>query len=147
DRSTVDLTDVDNYEPSQDAPIDDDPDALRGTLWLLTDSKFKRALSDYAKKRGQRVNSVPEDEDLPSFSKEPAQKHLDGKTAFSFDANVWAERVRKTSALFRNHPELFDAGVKVSADRVTRYFVNSEGSVMRTERTIYGCHLSAAARA
>jgi predicted Zn-dependent protease len=147
DRNVVDINDVDNYEPSADAPIDDDADALRGTLWLLTDGKFKKALADYAKKRGQRVNNMPEDENLPSFSREPAAQHLDPKTPFTFDANLWSDRVRKTSALFRDHPDLFDAGVKVNADRVTRYFVNSEGTVIRSERTIFGCHLSAAARA
>src|SRR5437773_2727242 len=37
----IDLDEPEAYEPSTDAPIDDDPQALRSALWLLTDHKYK----------------------------------------------------------------------------------------------------------
>src|SRR5262249_50827972 len=58
------------WEPGTEVPLDDDADAMRGSLWLLTDQKYKRALAAYAKKRGRRATTLSEDEDLPSFSKE-----------------------------------------------------------------------------
>ena len=39
-----DLGDSDTWDPPTEAPLDDDPTALRGTLWLLTDAKYKKAL-------------------------------------------------------------------------------------------------------
>ncbi|HZS37987.1 MAG TPA: TldD/PmbA family protein, partial [Polyangia bacterium] len=145
--SAFDVGDPDGYEPPTEAPLDDDGQALRGTLWLLTDEKYKQALSAYAKKRGRRATTVVEDENLPSFSREPPARHADPPVSLAFDENALSERVRKASALFKTYPDLFDATVKITADRVTRYFVNSEGSQVIGERTIYSAHLAAATRA
>lgn len=142
-----DLGDADAWDPPTEAPLDDDPEALRGTLWLLTDAKYKKALGAYAKKRGKRATTISEDESLPSFSREPAARHVDATTPFVWDEQSLQARATRASALFKEHPDLFDGAVKVSGDRVTRWFVNSEGTAVQTERTIYAVHLSAATRA
>jgi predicted Zn-dependent protease len=142
-----DTGDADSYEPSTDAPIDDDPDALRASLWLLTDEKYKHALAAYAKKRGRRATTIVEDENLPSFSREPPARHVESTTPLVFDEAAVTARVRGTSARFKAWPELLDATVKLGADRVVRWFVNSEGAAVTTERIIYSVHLSAATRA
>ena len=36
-----DLGDADAWDPPTEAPLDDDPEALRGTLWLLTDAQVQ----------------------------------------------------------------------------------------------------------
>jgi predicted Zn-dependent protease len=55
--------------------------------------------------------------------------------------------VRRAGALFKQHPEVFDAQVKISADRVTRYLVSSEGAEVVSERVIYSAIIAGAARA
>jgi len=45
-----DLDDFDRYEPPVGAPIDDDVDVLRATLWLQTDARYKQALATLHKK-------------------------------------------------------------------------------------------------
>jgi predicted Zn-dependent protease len=142
-----DMGDNEQWDPPTDAPIDDDPQAIRATLWLLTDSKYKHALSAYAKKRGKRATTITEDENLPSFSREAPAHHIDPVTAFNWDEGTLAERSRRASALFKQFPDLFDGGVKITGDHVTRWFVNSEGTAVTTERTIYSVHLNAATRA
>ncbi len=142
-----DVGDVDTYEPNTEAPLDDNPEALRGTLWLLTDAKYKHALAAYAKKRGRRATTVVEDENLASFSRETPSRHADPVTPFHFDEPLLEARVRTASAIFKTYPDLFDASVKFGADRVTRYFVNSEGAQVVTERTIFSGHVEAATRA
>ena len=142
-----DLGDTDGWDPPTEAPLDDDPQALRGTLWLLTDAKYKHALGAYAKKRGRRATTISEDESLPSFSREPAAHHVDPTTPFVWDEPSLGARATRASALFKQYPDLFDGSVKISGDRVTRWFVNSEGTAVVTERTIYAVHLSAATRA
>ena len=145
--SAFDLSDPDAYEPETQAPLDDDPDALKATLWLITDTKYKRALAAYAKKRGHRATAVVEDEALPSFSREPLQHHADAPLPFRFDESTLSGRVQRASARFKAWPDLFDTSVKISADRVVRYFVNSEGTQIITERTIFAAHVEAATRA
>jgi len=142
-----DLGDAEAWDPPTEAPLDDDPEALRGTLWLITDAKYKKALGAYAKKRGKRATTISEDESLPSFSREPAAHHVDATTPFIWDEQSLQARATKASLLFKQYPDLFEGAIKVSGDRVTRWFVNSEGTAVQTERTIYAVHLSAATRA
>src|SRR6266567_4623273 len=51
---------VEIHEPQPEAPIDDDPAALRATLWLLTDTRYKAALSTLNQRRGVRATTVVE---------------------------------------------------------------------------------------
>jgi TldD protein len=90
-----DLGDADSWDPPTEAPLDDDPEALRGTLWLLTDAKYKKALGAYAKKRGKRATTISEDESLPSFSREPAAHHVDATTPFVWDEATLGARATK----------------------------------------------------
>lgn len=141
------LDDADSYDPPTEAPLNDDAEALRGTLWLLTDVKYKQALAAYAKKRGKRATTLSENADLPSFSHEAPTHHADPTTPFEWDEPGLAATVERAAAEFKRYPELFDGTVKATGDRVTRWLVNSEGTAVATERTIYGLHLSAATRA
>ena len=143
----VALGDPDAYDPDTIAPLDDDAAALRGALWLLTDVKYKQALAAYAEKRGRRATQVVEDESLPSFAREPAAKAVDPPIDLACDRPRLAERARRASARFKRHPEIFDAEVKLVADRLTRVFVSSEGTELISERVIYSTLLVAATRA
>jgi TldD protein len=142
-----DLDDFDRYEPPMFAPIDDNVDALRATMWLQTDARYKQALATLHKKRGARVTKMVEDEKMPSFSREKAVRAVDPTVHLSLDRAAWSERLRHISALFKAYPEIFDSQVKLSADHQTRYLVTSEGTELVSERLIYSLQLLATARA
>jgi predicted Zn-dependent protease len=144
----LDDTSTNMVEISKDAPLDDDPDALRGVLWMLTDQKYKQALSAYARKRARRVTAVDEDDRLPSFSREPPQHDLGTAKAppFAVDLGGMEQSVRSAGARLKQAP-LLDGEIKLSADRQARYYVSSEGSQVVEERTIFGSHVGAQARA
>jgi predicted Zn-dependent protease len=142
-----DFDDLDRYEPSSSAPLDEDLEALRATLWLQTDVRYKRALALLHKKRGARVTRVVEDETVGSFSREDPAKAIDPPVAIALDREAWRGRLRRASASFKKHPEIFDAQVKLSVNRQTRYIVTTEGSELINERLIWGLHLSAVGRA
>jgi hypothetical protein len=134
------------YAP-RDAPLDDDPQALRNALWLVTDEKYKEALSLFFKKKSRRVYRADEPDAPPSFTREAPQRHVDPPAPLAFDRARWRDRARELSALFRAHPEIFDAQVKVTADRQVRLFASSEGSAIVTEEVLLGLHVQAVARA
>jgi predicted Zn-dependent protease len=142
-----DIGDAAIWDPPSDAPLDDNGEGLRETLWLLTDQKYKHALAAYAKKRGKRATTMSEDESLPSFSREKPARHVDATSVFEWNEALFADRATRASALFKRYPELIDGTIKITGDRVTRWFVNSEGSAIQTERTIYAVHMSATTRA
>jgi len=140
-------TEGQTFFASRDAPLEDDPVALRNTLWLLADERYKEALASWFKKKSRGVYRSDEAERPPSFSREEPQRRLDPVTPFALDRERWRAEVRRLSAAFRAHPVLFDSSVRVAADRTTRWLASSEGSALVTEETLYGVHLHALARA
>ncbi len=147
DKMFGDMDDFDRYEPPIAAPLDDDVDALRATLWLQTDVHYKRALSALHKKRGARVTKVVEDASVGSFSREPPAKGVDAPVSVKVDRAAWRDRLRRVSAAFKGEPDVFDSQVKLSASHQTRYVITTDGTELVSERLIWAVHMSAVGRA
>jgi len=142
------LGDGPGWSAPREAPLDDDPVALRNAFWLLTDERYKEALSAWFKKRGKGVYRADGEEPrAPSFSREPPQRHVDAPIPFSFDRERWRREVRDVTASLRAEPALLDASMKVDAEKQVRWFTSSEGSRLVTESALYAVHVSATARA
>jgi predicted Zn-dependent protease len=136
------------YEPAPEAPLDDDPTAIRGAFWLLTDTRYKAALAALNQRRGVRATTVVEDENLPSFARAGApQVAVDPARPLVVNREAWAERLRAASAAMMKHAEVFDSDVRFQVTREIRTVVTSEGTRLVNERTIYGVHLQGATRA
>jgi len=131
----------------KDAPLDGDPEALRSVLWLQTDERYKEALSAYFKQRSRDVYRRGDPARAPSFSREPPARQVDPPRPFPFERERWRRAVRETTAAFRDQPHVFDAQVKVTAERQVRWLATTEGTRLVTERTLYAVHLLAVTRA
>ncbi len=136
-----------SFTARKDGPLDDSPLALRTALWLVTDEKYKAALFQYLKKKGEDVYTVEDPQRPASFSREKPATFVQPPVPFPFDREKWRRVAREVSARFNAHPELFDSEVRVTADKVTRLFVSSEGTRLITEDTLYAFHVSAVTRA
>src|SRR4051812_46732287 len=88
------------YQPGDDAPIEADAGALRNALWLLTDSKYKAALSSWLKKRGKAVYAPDDDDKAMSFTREKPVKVVQPTVAFPFAREEWRTRAVELSAMF-----------------------------------------------
>jgi len=135
------------YSAGRDAPLDDDPAALRNALWLLTDDLYKKALSAYLKKKGKEVYRPDDPERPPSFSREEPHVDVMPRAEHPFDAEAWKRELRLQSDRLRSHPELFDSQLRAGVDREEREMASTEGARLITERVIYGLHVQAWARA
>ena len=129
------------------APVDSDIEALRGALWLLTDQTYKQALSDYQTKRGGAIYSNPEDLEIPSFSRAEPHSHRGEVRPLQLDVAAWRQMARQLTEQMRDHDFLMDAKMNVTARRTVRYLVNSEGTDIVEEFTIYSVHAQAFTRA
>lgn len=136
-----------SYIVRKDAPVEDDPLALRTALWLVTDEKYKQALFQFLKKKGENVYQVEDPKRPGSFSREAPHTAVQPAQPFPFQRAAWVAIARELSGRFNAHPEIFDSEVRVTADKVVRTFVSSEGTRLVTEDTIYGLHISAVTRA
>lgn len=136
-----------DYEADRSAPLDDNSRALQGTLWLLTDETYKKAVSDYLTKRGASVYDSDQEKEVASFSKEPPVQHRDEIQPLVFDRERWTKIVKEISGTLTQNSEVLSSSMDVSANRIIRYFVNSEGTELIKEQVIYSIQISAWSRA
>src|SRR5216683_1416218 len=135
------------YSAGREAPLDEDPAALRNAIWLLTDESYKKSLSAYLKKKGKEVYRPDDPDRPPSFSRESASVEVGPALPHPFDREAWKREIREQTGRLRAHPELFDSQIRVSADYEQRVFASTEGTRLVTEQVIYGLHVQAWARA
>ncbi len=143
---------VENYRYSEyaadhDLPLDANPTAIRGALWLLTDEAYKKALSDYLSKKGGAVYETKDKTATPSFSKETPSVYDGTIQPVHFDKAKWKHAVRDVTKAMLDDDGLLDADMDVSARRTLTYFVNSEGSKVVQDRVIYSIQIEGWARA
>lgn len=135
------------FRPPREVPVDDDPAALRSTLWLLTDHAYKDALSTYLRKKARKVTEVAKDEPVDSFSREQPVVDLAPPLTLDVDRAAWAGMARRLSARFRQMPELIEGAIRISADHDKVFLVTTEGTRLVKESVIYSVAFEAMTRA
>lgn len=136
-----------DYAPARNAPLDDNPNAIRGAFWLLADDAYKKAVSDYLTKRGSSVYDTDEKTELPSFSREKAQTFRGEPTAMTIDRAQWKGIIEEVSKEFVQDKAILDSQAELTATLTTRYYLNSEGANIVDDQLIYSIQLTAFARA
>jgi hypothetical protein len=123
--------------------LDDDPIALRSSLWAATDQAYKNALAAYAQKQAalKQVETPPQADDLsherPLIALAPAQSLM-------LDESAWTNRVARFSGLYRTDPsvksladEIQSSSAAFHARVTTMRLVNSEGTIVRKSCSSY----------
>ncbi len=117
------------------APDDLDPVALRCALWKLTQIKFDEALEDYYDHRKAMVAEFLRDE-VASFTRETAHRELESLHAFdqkeALPIDRWTSELVGLSRRLLDHPDIHDPCISIRGERVHRWFVDSDGSVVRS---------------
>jgi TldD protein len=117
------------------APDDLDGTALRCVLWKLTQIKFDEALEDYYDHRKAMVAEYLRDE-VASFTREAPCRHLEPLESFdrteSLPIERWSSELVELSRRLLEHPDIHDPGVAIRGERVHRWFVDSDGSMVRS---------------
>jgi TldD protein len=128
-------------------PLEDNPEALRSIIWYNTDRKYKAAVEQYTKvKTAVEVAVAPEDKS-DDFAREPAETFLQEPLRLSLDSKVWEEKVRKYTAPFAKYGNLYEAHASFTADIETRWYVNSDGSMIQVSQPLFRLMISALSKA
>lgn len=117
-------------------PIENNEMALRHQLWLATDKAYKAALNGLTQKQAALKNVETED-DVADFSQEKPEDSVHEVEKLSVDMDAWKQRLRSNSEMFRREPSLESSDAVLDFRVVNRYFVNTEGTVTRSGKTIY----------
>jgi len=126
--------------------IDNDYDGIRDALWLATDSAYKQAVEQIARKRAFVQNKVQE-EKIPDFSKETPTTAFGTRRPLNLDPKQWENRLRQWSAIFKNFPNIVRSDVSFNARLTHRYLVNSEGTETMQPVLIVSVQVSASVQA
>ncbi|UCE21968.1 MAG: hypothetical protein JSV46_07085, partial [Candidatus Aminicenantes bacterium] len=110
--------------------IEDDYAALRQDIWLATDSAYKQAVEQLAGKKSLLKTKV-ETEEIPDFSREEPITSINPRESMKINSSEWERLVRSLSGIFKEFAAIYYSGVNFSLTTTNKYFVNSEGSVVR----------------
>ncbi|HEU4415567.1 MAG TPA: metallopeptidase TldD-related protein [Candidatus Angelobacter sp.] len=127
-------------------PTDNQELALRRQLWLATDKAYKAALSGFTEKQAALKN-VETENDLVDFSQEKPAQSVHDLVKSDVDISKWKQMLRSTSDLFRSDPTLESSSSYLNFRVLNRYFVNTEGTVTRSGRSVYTYVFSGSAQA
>ena len=132
-------------------PLTDDRAALARSLWFATNRGYARALDAFLKVKTEQQVRAREEDVSADFSKEPAATAvLPPSPPLDAPAKVrdaWADRLRETSSLFKQFPDVLFNTVNLEASTETDYFVSSEGSRVATPSHVARLIVVARARA
>ena len=122
-------------------PIDDDEHGLRQELWLTTDTAYKAAVESLTRKEAA-LKQFEGEQSPDDFSHEPVAQYIAPAAKIEFDANMWRNTLQSATALFRKDAELQWLQAQVQFVGQTRYFMNSEGTVVRQPEFAYLVNVS-----
>lgn len=127
------------YAQMMDVPrrlvVEDDALALRHALWLAFDAAYKQALEQLAAKKAALQNKVVTEE-VPDFSREKPVTALAPRPPLGPEFAKWPDVVRRLSAIFREFPAIQDSSVQLAVRVGSRYYVTSEGTVLRQPNSL-----------
>ena len=115
-------------------PLNEDPVATRHVIWLATDERFKAAVKRLAEVKANVKVKVEEEDLSDDFSQEQPSVHVGPWVEQTFDRKALADKVRRYSRRFRQHPEIYSSGVSLSGSVSNHLAVSSEGSKLQFGR-------------
>ena len=120
------------HKVDQTLPLDDDLYVLKRAIWYETDLRYKQAIMNFMRKKGRFISGVATHETSDySRGHEPVSL-LSPIPDFHPDMEVWNDRVRSVSALFKQAPEIEKSKVELHVDRTVRYYYDSDGNKIRS---------------
>ena len=128
-------------------PIDDSPDAIRAVLWYQTDRKFKAAVEQLTKVKTNVQVKVEEEDKSADFCAAPAEVFAEAPRALTVERKAWEAKIRRYTAPFARYGNIYTARASLSGEVETRWYVNSEGTLLQTSRPAYRLSINASTKA
>jgi TldD protein len=115
--------------------IDRDYESLRQDLWLATDQAYKEALASYSNKQAA-LRSLANAPTVDDFSQADPTVMVEPRVEADWTSRNWEDEARTVSAVLKNYPDLYDSRVTFHLIYATTYIVTTEGTQIRTSRSL-----------
>jgi len=111
---------------------EDDLDAIKSSLWMVTDQKYKAAQERLIQIKANQAVKVEEEDKSADLSRETPQVAMTPTPSLGkIDQAAWEKNLKTWSAIFNKYPEILSSNVSFNADATTKYLVNSEGTAIQ----------------
>ncbi|HEX7320314.1 MAG TPA: metallopeptidase TldD-related protein [bacterium] len=125
-------------------PLDDDYEAIRHGLWLVTDGTYKKALEKFSRKKAYIQNQQVKDE-IADFAKVPVCRDDERLAQLRLERAAWELKIGELSSLFRMYPRIQESKVTFHTGVQAQYFLDAEGN--RSRRVEMGTSIDVTAKA
>lgn len=115
-------------------PVDDNYDAIRTALWLVTDQRYKISAEEIARKRNA-LREIADPAKTPDFAPATPVQLLQPIPPLNVDRAHWETVVRNLSARFRSHEAITSSTVRMRAISSGFRLVTTEGTVVRVPQS------------
>ncbi len=132
---------------SQRLPIEDDLDAIKSSIWMITDDAYKNAVDVFIRLKTQKDTSVADEYPADNFSPSIPNTSYGSPAQITVNKADWERRLRQLSALFKKYPEIYNATISFTADAVNKYLVTSEGTSVQHGKALVRISIFAATKA
>ena len=117
-------------------PRDDDELALRHELWLATDRAYKIATEALTAKQAQ-LKQFNVDQPVDDFARAEPVQSIGPLARLDEDARSWLNLIQQATALYKTDPQLETLSSSLDFHVINRYFVNTEGTMIRSGQASY----------
>lgn len=117
-------------------PLDDDETGLRHQLWLGTDRAYKAASEALTAKQAE-LKKYSVDQQVDDFAHAAPVQLVAPLARMDFSPEPWLAMLEEASALYKNDPQVQSLNASLRFTVTNRYFVSSEGAVVRTGSSFY----------
>ena len=128
------------YGPGQGivdvGPLDDDEATLRHQLWLGTDRAYKAAAEAYTAKQAE-LKKYTVDQPVDDFAQASPVQSTGPLARLDFSPQPWLTTLEEASALYKTDPAVQSLNASLRFSATNRYFVSSEGTVVRSGDSFY----------
>jgi TldD protein len=127
-------------------PLDDDNLAMRHQLWLATDRAYRAAAQIFSAKQAQ-LKQLTIDQPVDDFSQADPVQSIGTLAKLEVDPAPWNKMLQDASAVYKSDPQIEVSEANLKFEAVNQYFINSEGTVVRSGRNLYEMYVSSLSQA
>jgi len=112
-------------------PIEDSEEAIRQTIWWMTDQAYKNAIDRFEKVKSNMAVKVQEEDQSDDYTPQKPVKHYEPPLSAShvrFNRREWEDKLRQYSAVFKQSNDIIDGWANISVQTVRKYYVSTEGA-------------------
>jgi TldD protein len=117
-------------------PLDSDEHAFRFQVWSATDKAYKQAVEALTAKRA-RLKQLTIDHPVDDFARAEAVQSLRPVVELKTEREPWLKMLRDASGIYTHDPKVQFLEASLGFRAVNRYYVNSEGTVVRGGEELY----------